>query len=78
MAEGLGVAASAIAVIELSAKVASLCLKYSKAVKNAHSDIFRLETEVINLRTLSEAAKQLLEGPYKENLQATQQLRGTL
>ncbi|ORY68637.1 uncharacterized protein BCR38DRAFT_482140 [Pseudomassariella vexata] len=50
MAEGLGMAASAIAVIELSAKVASLCLQYSKNVKHAKDDIERIQSEVRSLK----------------------------
>jgi hypothetical protein len=40
--EAVGSAASIIAVIELSAKVASLCFQYSSAGKNARSDVERL------------------------------------
>jgi hypothetical protein len=40
--EGLGVAANVIAVIKLSAKVASVCLDYSRAVKHAAKDIDQL------------------------------------
>ncbi|KAK4220684.1 hypothetical protein QBC38DRAFT_493706 [Podospora fimiseda] len=48
--DGLGAAASVIAVIELTAKLISLCLEYSSAVKNARSDIERLRnhTERLN------------------------------
>ena len=78
MAEGLGIAASAIAVIELAAKVASLCLQYSKDVQGARDDIARLERTATELRNWSERVKGLLNGPHGESLKASQQLRATL
>ena len=65
MAEVFGVAASALAVIELSAKVATLCLQYSNDVKGARDDIARLQKEITNLQALSESVKGLLDGPHK-------------
>ncbi|KAK4221348.1 hypothetical protein QBC38DRAFT_348147, partial [Podospora fimiseda] len=49
--EGLGAAASVIAVIELTAKLISLCLEYSSAVENAKANIERLrkDTEILKL-----------------------------
>ena len=47
---GLGVAVRVIAVVEVSAKIASLCLEYSLAVKDAKTHITRLETEVKSLQ----------------------------
>jgi hypothetical protein len=61
MAE-LGVAASAIAVIDLSAKVASLCFHYSIAVKGARHDITRLQNEVKNLENVVGDVQHLVEG----------------
>jgi hypothetical protein len=58
--EGLGVAASVITVIELSAKVASVYLEYSHAVKNAAKDIDRLQSEVTSLQDVLQNVKQLL------------------
>ena len=78
MAEVFGVAASALAVIELSAKVATLCLQYSNDVKGARDDIARLQKEITNLQALSESVKGLLDGPHKERLEASQQLRDNL
>jgi hypothetical protein len=40
--DGLSGAASIIAVVEISAKVVSLCVQYSVAVKDAKRDIERL------------------------------------
>ncbi|OAQ62508.1 vegetative incompatibility protein HET-E-1 [Purpureocillium lilacinum] len=76
--EGLGVAASVIAVVELSAKVASLCLEYSKGVKNAKDDIARLRTEVVGLQSAAKSVDELLIGPSGERLKASQQLRNTV
>jgi hypothetical protein len=47
--EVVGSAASIIAVIDLSAKVASLCFQYSSAVKNARSNVERLQGELERL-----------------------------
>ncbi len=53
-------AASAIAVIDLTAKVASLCFQYSKAAKSARSDIERLCRRTRTAEDLLEGARQLL------------------
>jgi len=77
MAE-LGSAASVIAVIDLTAKVALLCFQYSKAVKNSKSDIERLLGELKGLITTLEGARHLLEGPNGTRLQTSQGLRDGL
>ena len=59
--EGLGVAASAIAVIELSAKIALLCMQYSVAVKHAKADIERLRKEVDSVTNLLRDAETLIK-----------------
>ncbi|RYO82674.1 hypothetical protein DL764_009575 [Monosporascus ibericus] len=74
MAEGLGVAASTIAVIELSAKVASLCLQYSKDVKHAKEDIIRIHEEVIRLKNTSKEVQNLVNSPRGAKLKASQKL----
>ncbi|RYP16410.1 hypothetical protein DL766_009126 [Monosporascus sp. MC13-8B] len=78
MAEGLGVAASAIAVIELSAKVASLCLQYSKDVKHAEEDIIRIHEEIIRLKNISKEVQNLVNSPRGAKLEASQKLGDTL
>ncbi|KAI0014441.1 hypothetical protein F4779DRAFT_11125 [Xylariaceae sp. FL0662B] len=78
MAEILGVAASAMTVIELSAKIASLCLKYSKGVRHAKDDIDRVNKEVINLKRVSEEVQSLLDGPQGARLKASQRLHDAL
>ncbi|KAK3192426.1 hypothetical protein K4F52_001639 [Lecanicillium sp. MT-2017a] len=72
--EGLSVAASVIAVVELSAKVASLCLQYSKDVKHAKDNIVRLRLQVTDLGYASASVQQLLDGPNGSSLKASQQL----
>jgi hypothetical protein len=69
--EGLGVAANVIAVVELSAKVASVCVQYSRAVKHAAKDIDRLQSELKGLQDLLQNVKQLLDGPNGARLSAS-------
>lgn len=72
--EGLGVAASVIAVVDLSAKVTSLCLQYSLAVKGAKNDITRLRAEVKNLEKAVGDVQYLVDGPDGAKLSASQKL----
>ena len=76
--EGLGAAASTIAVVELAAKVASLCLEYSSAVKSARADIERLRQHTDGLKTTVEGAQKLLQGPHGSRLETSQKLHETL
>lgn len=78
MAEGLGVASSVIAVVDLSAKVFSLCLQYSREVKNAKEDIERLSAEVVAFQDTTKKLQTLVEGPRGQELSASQQLRSTI
>ncbi|KXX78527.1 Vegetative incompatibility protein HET-E-1 [Madurella mycetomatis] len=70
--------ASVIAVVELAAKIASLCVEYSSAVKNARSDIERLRKHTISLKITVDGAQQLLQGPDGARLQTSQKLRESL
>jgi hypothetical protein len=72
--EGLGAAASAIAVIELSAKVASLFVQYSRAVKDAPNNITRLQKETKSLKNVLGDVKQLLNGPGSAQLSTSRKL----
>ncbi|RYP58533.1 hypothetical protein DL769_008907 [Monosporascus sp. CRB-8-3] len=72
--DGLGSAASVVTVIDLSAKVASLCFQYSTAVKNAKSDIERVRGEVDRLKTTLESVQRLLDSPNGARLQTSQHL----
>jgi hypothetical protein len=76
--DGLGVAASVIAVVDLSAKIASVCIQYSLAVKHAKADIERLGAEVDSLTKLLRGVEQLLKRPDKTQLAASQTLDDAL
>ncbi len=60
--EGLSGAATVIAVIDISAKITSLCFHYSTSVKNAKKDIERLQRKVSDIRNVFGQVKQLLDG----------------
>ncbi|KAJ4235454.1 hypothetical protein NW757_013525 [Fusarium falciforme] len=75
--EGLGVAANIIAVVDLSAKVATLCLQYSKEVSSARADIERLRTQVEHLEITLRAAQRLVEGTKGQSLLTSQELVGS-
>lgn len=72
--EGLGVAASVITVIELSAKIASVCVQYSRGVRHAAEDIDRLQHEVKSLQDMLQNVKQLLDGPNGPRFSASLRL----
>jgi len=76
--DGLGSAASVIAVIDLTAKVTSLCFQYFKEVKSAKSDIKRLCGELDTLKTTLHSTRQLFDGPNGAQLQTSQRLRDGL
>jgi hypothetical protein len=72
--DGLGVAANVIAVVELSAKIASLCVQYSLAVKHAKADIERLGEEVNSVTELLRGVQRLLQRPDNPQLSTSQKL----
>jgi len=72
--EAVGVAANVIAIIDLSAKVASLLVQYSKDVKNAKDDIAQLHHEVSRMKVASESVQQLIEGPNGARLETSQKM----
>lgn len=76
--DGLSGAASVAALIDLSAKVASLFFQYSVAVKNAKRDIERLEKKVCNINDVLREVKELLNGRDKTLLSATYKLSDSL
>ncbi|GKU15649.1 unnamed protein product, partial [Fusarium langsethiae] len=78
MAEALGVASSVIAVVDLSAKVLSLCFQYSQAVKNAKDDIEKLCEEVAAFQATTEELQTLIDGPRSQELKASQQLKSAI
>ncbi|KAF2467852.1 uncharacterized protein BDR25DRAFT_291261 [Lindgomyces ingoldianus] len=64
-------AASVIAVVDISAKVASLCFQYSVAVKDAKADIERLYRKVTDIKNVLEKLQQLLDKQEKSQLSTT-------
>ncbi|KAL5596735.1 uncharacterized protein BROUX77_006683 [Berkeleyomyces rouxiae] len=58
--EAIGIAANLIAVVDLTVKISSACLKYSKDVKNASADIEMLSQEVMSLQRVTEQIQALL------------------
>ena len=76
--DGLSAAASVIAVITLSVKVASLCSQYSAAVKDAKKDIERLQKKAEDISDVLGELKRLLDGPDKTRLSATHKLAASL
>ena len=76
--DGLSGAASIIAVIDVSAKIISLCSQYSIAVRNLRKDIDRLQKKVTNIRDVFGQVEQLLNGQNKMLLSATHNLSDSL
>ncbi|KAF2627243.1 vegetative incompatibility protein HET-E-1 [Macroventuria anomochaeta] len=76
--DGLSGAASVIAVIDISAKIASLCYQYSVAVKDAKDDIERVRRRVSDMTHILEKIKQLLDSQDKTRLSTTQDLFSSL
>ena len=59
--DGLSGAASVIAVIDISAKVASICFQYSVEVKHAKDDIERLHRKINEVKDVLKRLQQLLK-----------------
>jgi Fungal N-terminal domain of STAND proteins len=76
--DGLSGAASVIAVIDISAKILSLCFQYSVAVKDAKKDIERVQRKVTDIKTVLEKIKQLLDGRDRARLSTTYELSDLL
>ncbi|KAF1828216.1 hypothetical protein BDW02DRAFT_643534 [Decorospora gaudefroyi] len=72
--DGLSGAASVIAVVDISVKIASLCYQYSVAVKDAKDDIERVRRKVSDISHILEKVKQLLDSKDKTRLSTTQGL----
>ncbi|EON69685.1 hypothetical protein W97_08945 [Coniosporium apollinis CBS 100218] len=76
--EPLGVTANIIAIVDLSAKIASLCVQYPLAVKDAKNDIERLRGEVNSVTDVLRGVERLLYRPDSAQLSASQKLRDAL
>ncbi|KAI2483639.1 WD40 repeat protein [Pyrenophora tritici-repentis] len=69
--DGLSGTASVIAVIDISAKIASLCFQYSVAVKGAKDDIERVQSKFGDITHVLEKIKQLIDSQDKTRLSTT-------
>ena len=76
--DGLGSAASVVAVVDISTKIASLLFQYTKEVKDAKEDIARVQLQVENLRNTCDSVHQRLQGPNGKKLKASQKLLDAL
>ncbi|KAF2186048.1 hypothetical protein K469DRAFT_687463 [Zopfia rhizophila CBS 207.26] len=76
--DGLSGAASVIAVVDVSAKVTSLCFQYSVAVKDAKRDIKRLQKKVTDIKNVLEEVRRLLDKEDKSQLSTTRNLLDSL
>jgi DNA-binding transcriptional MerR regulator len=76
--DGLSAAASVFAVIDISAKILSLCLQYSAAVKDAKKDVERIQRKVADIKVILEKIKQLLNGRDTTQLSTTHELSDSL
>ncbi|KAL2047254.1 hypothetical protein N7G274_001273 [Stereocaulon virgatum] len=61
--DGLSAAASVISVVDIAAKVYSLCQNYILGVRHARQDILRLSTEVWAFREIVERVEELVQSP---------------
>ncbi|KAF9778546.1 hypothetical protein IL306_003655 [Fusarium sp. DS 682] len=78
MAEAVGLVASIIAIVELSAKVGKLCVQYSTAAGNARADIARLQSRLNDLNVCIEAAQRLVDDPNNPGLATSRSLIDSL
>jgi hypothetical protein len=76
--DGLSVAGSVIAIIDISAKITSLCFQYSKSVKDATNDIERVRRKVGDITYILETIKQLLDEQGQTHLSTTHGLSDSL
>jgi hypothetical protein len=76
--EGLGGAASVIAVLDLSAKIAQWCIKYSLEVKDAKSDILRLHNEVKGLGKVVSDVQHLVTRADDADLSTLEKLQDAI
>jgi conjugal transfer/entry exclusion protein len=75
---GIGEAASVIAVIDLSAKVASLCFQYSREVAGAKEEISSLQEELGTLQNVLKQLNNLLDQPNGAKLSTLPDIKRAL
>ncbi|KAF3927833.1 hypothetical protein ABW20_dc0102572 [Dactylellina cionopaga] len=71
----LGVAASIATFVDLSVKVASLCISYAKDVKGARDEIARLQTKVEGLEKVARDIQQQLDNDEGRALLTSNKLK---
>lgn len=76
--EAVAAASSVAAIIDLSAKIGSLCFAYSKEVTHATESIHALRNQVRNLEIASTSLYELLQGPNKSRFKISMQLQSTI
>ncbi|KAF1939402.1 hypothetical protein EJ02DRAFT_302446, partial [Clathrospora elynae] len=76
--DGLSGAASVIAVIDISAKIAELCSWYFNAVKDAKDDVERVQRKVTDITLILKKIRGLLDGQDKTRLSTTHGLFDSL
>jgi hypothetical protein len=76
--DGLSGVASVIAVIDISAVIASLCFQYYNAVKDAKGDIKRVEGKVGDITHILKMIEELLDTQDKTRLSTTRGLFDSL
>jgi hypothetical protein len=76
--DGLSGAASVIAVIDISAKITSICYQYAVDVKDAKNNIERVQRKVGDITHVLEKLKQLLDSQDKKRLSTTYGLSDSL
>jgi hypothetical protein len=76
--EAAEAAASVITLIELSAKIASTCVQYSCALRDAANETGRLHKEVKSLHDVLEQVRQLLNGRHAAKLSASQAMNDAI
>ncbi|KAJ9412678.1 hypothetical protein QL093DRAFT_2539123 [Fusarium oxysporum] len=78
MAEAVRLTASVVAIIDLSAKVATLCFQYSTAVGNARADIAHLQSRLNDLDTCLRGVHRVLYSPNNQALTISRELIDSL
>lgn len=76
--DGVSGAASVVAIIDISAKITSLCFQYFIAVKDAQKDIERLSKKAGDITCILVQIEQLLKGQDKARLPSTDGLSESL
>ena len=71
---GLELAASVVAVIDLSTKIVTVCSRYALTVSNAKDDISRLQHESTSLKKTLQNLRGLLDGPHGSRLAISRSL----